>query len=199
MTHQQRADQTRERLLAAALDLFTRHGYDATGVAEICEAAGVSKGAFYHHFPSKQAVFLALLQQWVGELDAVLAAIAGQGGPAPEQLASMAGMFEHAFGQAAGRVPVFLEFWRQAAREPQIWQATIEPYRRFRDTFALVMGKGVAEGTVREVNPELVGQVLVALGVGLILQGSMDPDGADWGRVARESVDLLLEGLRRQA
>jgi AcrR family transcriptional regulator len=199
MSHQLRADQTREHLLAAASDLFTRYGYDATGVAEICEAASVSKGAFYHHFPSKQAVFLALLEQWVGELDSVLAAAAQQVEPAPQRLAAMAGLFEHAFGQAAGRLPMFLEFWRQAAKEPQVWQATIEPYRRFRDTFAGVIETGVAEDSFHPVDPEVAGQVLVALGVGLILQGSIDPDGADWGRVARESVNLLLQGLRREA
>lgn len=199
MTHQQRADETRDRLLAAALDLFTRNGYDATGVAEICAAAGVSKGAFYHHFPSKQALFLALLEGWVGELDQFLAAAAAQVDPAPERLAAMAGLFERTFRQTAGQAPLYFEFWRQGARNPEIWAAAVEPYRRFRDTFAAVIRAGVAEGSFRPVDPQLAGQTLVALGVGLILQGSMDTAGADWGRVARESVGLLLEGLRREA
>lgn len=199
MAHQQRADETRDRILAAALDLFTRNGYDATGVAEICTAAGVSKGAFYHHFPTKQGVFLALLEQWVGGLDRIVAFAADEAEPAPRRLAAMAGMFEQAFGEAAGRLPMFLEFWRQAAKEPQVWQATIEPYRQFRDTFAAVIAAGVSEGSFRPVNPQIAGQVLVALGVGLILQGSIDSNGADWGQVAREAVDLLLRGLRREA
>ena len=60
---QQRSEETRARILAAALDRFARYGYDATGVAEICRAAGVSKGAFYHHFPSKQAAFLESVEK----------------------------------------------------------------------------------------------------------------------------------------
>ena len=44
-------------------------GYDGTGVAMICERAQVSKGAFYHHFDTKQAIFLALMQQWLEGLD----------------------------------------------------------------------------------------------------------------------------------
>lgn len=198
MSQQMRADQTREQLLAAALHLFTRHGYEATRVAEICAAAGLSKGAFYHHFASKQAVFLTLLQQWVGGLDSVFAVSGLQGESAAERLLAMTGMFERAFSEAAGQLPMFMEFWRQAAKEPEVWQATIEPYRRFRAAFSDVVGEGIREGSFRPVNPELAGQTLVALGVGLILQGAMDVDAADWGKVARESVGLLLEGLRRE-
>ena len=67
---QQRSEETRTRLLEAAVRLFAQQGYDASGVAEICAAAGVSKGAFYHHFESKQALFLALLEEWLARLDA---------------------------------------------------------------------------------------------------------------------------------
>ncbi|MCX6071787.1 MAG: helix-turn-helix domain containing protein, partial [Chloroflexi bacterium] len=56
---------TEARILDAAAECFGRRGYDATGVADLCETAGVSKGAFYHHFPSKQAVFMALLNRWL--------------------------------------------------------------------------------------------------------------------------------------
>ena len=57
---QQRSEETRNAIIEAAETLFTQQGYTAAGVAEICEAAGVSKGAFYHHFETKQAVFLAV-------------------------------------------------------------------------------------------------------------------------------------------
>ncbi|MEJ5199739.1 MAG: helix-turn-helix domain-containing protein, partial [Anaerolineae bacterium] len=74
MAHQHRGDETRDRILAAAAECFMRAGYDATGVAEICARAEVSKGAFYHHFPGKQAVFLALVEQWLQGVDAPLRA-----------------------------------------------------------------------------------------------------------------------------
>jgi AcrR family transcriptional regulator len=53
--------QTRERLVAAARDIFRREGYAAASVARIADAAGYSKGALYSNFDSKEAIFLAVL------------------------------------------------------------------------------------------------------------------------------------------
>ncbi|MDR1387168.1 MAG: TetR/AcrR family transcriptional regulator [Propionibacteriaceae bacterium] len=49
----------RERLLAAALQLFAERGYDATTVAEIAERAGLTKATFFRHFPDKREVLAA--------------------------------------------------------------------------------------------------------------------------------------------
>ena len=50
-----------ERILATALDLFARKGYDATSVREICESAGITKPTLYHFFGSKDGVLQALV------------------------------------------------------------------------------------------------------------------------------------------
>src|ERR1043166_5549190 len=58
-----RSEHTRRMVLDAALDLFSHQGYRATGVKEIAEAAGVSTGNVYHHFPDKEAIFRSLLEE----------------------------------------------------------------------------------------------------------------------------------------
>lgn len=54
----------RIKLLDAAHAVVRRKGYAATSVDEICAAAGVTKGAFFHHFPSKEALGVAAAEQW---------------------------------------------------------------------------------------------------------------------------------------
>jgi AcrR family transcriptional regulator len=49
----------RERLVAAALDLFNEHGYDQTTVTQIAERAGLTKSTFFRHFPDKRDVLAA--------------------------------------------------------------------------------------------------------------------------------------------
>lgn len=51
---------TRDRVLAAALELFLAAGVEATSVADICRAASVSNGSFFHHFPNKEELALEL-------------------------------------------------------------------------------------------------------------------------------------------
>lgn len=55
------SDQRRERILDACAALLLKYGYDKTTVADIAEEAGVSKGAIYLHFPSKEAMAEALI------------------------------------------------------------------------------------------------------------------------------------------
>jgi AcrR family transcriptional regulator len=50
----------RRRILAAAVDLFADHGYDATSVSQVINRAGVAKGGFYHHFASKDDLLYAV-------------------------------------------------------------------------------------------------------------------------------------------
>jgi AcrR family transcriptional regulator len=54
---------TRERLVSAGRELFGERGYDATSIEAVLESAGVTRGALYHHFPDKQALFDAVLER----------------------------------------------------------------------------------------------------------------------------------------
>ncbi len=58
---------TREALLSAARTLFLRQGYKATGIDEICVLAGITKGALFHYFESKEALGQAALERWVSD------------------------------------------------------------------------------------------------------------------------------------
>lgn len=198
MAQQHRGEETRQRILNAALECFMRSGYDATGVAEICVRAEVSKGAFYHHFPSKQAAFLALLERWIQGLDRMMQELQATSASVPERLAAMSGLVGEVVQSSAGQLPLFLEFWRQAIKDPAIWQATIEPYGRFRAAFTALMQEGIAEGSLRPVDADLAAHAVVSLGVGLVLQGVFEAGGGPEGRNSAEgTIRLLLEGIGR--
>ncbi len=60
---------TRNRILDAAINVFSTKGYHETRVDEIVEAAGTSKGGVYFHFPSKQDIFLGLIDEFADRLE----------------------------------------------------------------------------------------------------------------------------------
>lgn len=72
-----RTQATRKRLLAAAEKTFARDGFEAARLEDIASMAGYTRGAFYANFKSKEDIFFALLEEWVGrriaEVSAVLA------------------------------------------------------------------------------------------------------------------------------
>src|ERR1700729_1549029 len=64
----------RSKLLDAAFSIIRQKGYAATSVDELCTRAGVTKGAFFHHFPSKDSLAVAAANQWQELSDALFAA-----------------------------------------------------------------------------------------------------------------------------
>jgi len=79
--------ETRERLVSAAVCLILSQGFSATSVDQICAEAGVTKGAFFHHFDNKDAIGLAAAQGWFDYVTAVYTEALQSAGPDPlEQL-----------------------------------------------------------------------------------------------------------------
>ncbi len=58
---------SRQRILESARDLIHSRSYSDVGVAAICDRAGVKKGSFYHFFPSKQELMLAVIDEFIDE------------------------------------------------------------------------------------------------------------------------------------
>jgi AcrR family transcriptional regulator len=197
---QVRSEETRNHILEVAMQLFSKSGYDATGVAEICQAAGVSKGAFYHHFPSKQAVFLELLNSYLNGIESGFNLMRQEVHDVPHTILQMADLVGSLFQTADIHLPIFLEFWTQANHDPHIWETTVAPYLRYQAYFAEMIQEGINEGSIEPIDPQLAARVLVSLAIGLLMQSLFDPQVTDWQTEARQSVELLLKGMvRRQA
>ena len=194
---QHRSEETVNRILQASGQLIARNGYDATGVAEICKAAEVSKGAFYHHFPSKQDLFLRLLNNWLETLDSQMATMMEGSPTVPEGLVRIAEIAGFVFQSTSGQLSIFLEFWREASHDPRVWQAAIGPFRRYQEMFAGIVEKGIGEGSLRPVDPTNAARLILALALGMILQGMIDPQGAAWDKATCEAMVMLLEGIKK--
>jgi len=194
---QQRSEETRTKIMESAIKLFSNSGFNKASVDDICAEAGISKGAFYHHFKSKQELFLALLDGWLTTIDNAIEASKDKN--APETFMQMTEAFPYIFETAGEGLPMFLEFWLQASRDKKIWEASIAPYRRYHKHFTSLIKKGVEEGSFVDVDPELTSRMIVSTAMGLLLQSLLDPKGANWEKVARGSTTMLVNSLMRKA
>ncbi|MFN8399124.1 MAG: TetR/AcrR family transcriptional regulator [Anaerolineales bacterium] len=193
---QQRSEETRSKIIVSAVKLFSAKGYNIASVDDICADAGISKGAFYHHFKTKQDLFLALLDGWLETIDNAIEASKDK--TVPETFMQITEAFPYIFATANEGLPMFLEFWLQASRDEKIWQASVKPYRRYHKYFTNLIKKGVDEGSFIEVDPELTSRMIISTAMGLLLQSLMDPKGAKWEKVARDSTTMLVNTMLKK-
>ncbi|WP_406237286.1 TetR family transcriptional regulator [Nocardia sp. NBC_01009] len=87
-------DDTRARILRAALDMFAARGYHAVTVREIAQHLGLTKTAVLYHFPSKSDIIPALAEPLLTEMDAVLTTAGGQSDPESARWAVVVGLLD---------------------------------------------------------------------------------------------------------
>lgn len=194
---QNRGIETRTNIMNAAVHQFALNGFNSASISDICNEANVSKGAFYHHFPSKQNLFLELLNDWLDKIDAQLIEIENESADLSSIQSKISKISAEVFDDAAGMLPMFLEFWIHATRDPVLWAATIKPYARYRNFFAKLLERGIQEKIIRDIDPELGATVFVSLAVGLLLQSTIDPNASSWSQTTLNSINLLLHGILR--
>ena len=131
---------TRERVLDAATQLFAQQGYDATSVSQVIERAGLTKGGFYHHFASKDAllyeVYGDLITRQLERMDEILARRL----PAGETLRALIVDLVETTAASAQRA---LVFWRELHR---LGDEHTEQYRRARRRYHDAVRKLIRSG-----------------------------------------------------
>jgi AcrR family transcriptional regulator len=196
---QTRSLETRRKILETAEKLFSQSGYESASVADICTAAGISKGAFYHHFPSKQAVFLELLGDWLKGIDQGLETLRADNEDPVDALLRMTEIFQPILDAAKSGIPIFLEFWAHAVRDPELWQEAIAPYHRYQEYFTELLSRVPDRSDSFKPDPKIAATAVLALAIGIILQGMMDTEDQNWSRVGRDSMKYLLDGMTRRS
>jgi AcrR family transcriptional regulator len=188
-----RGQATRRRLLAAARELFGEHGYDATSIEAVLDASGVARGALYHHFQSKAALFDAVAKEVFVEIaDQTSAAGGGSADPLERLRAGAHAWLRMALDPAVQRI---------ALLDPQTvlgwtrWRELDEQYTLggLRASFRRL----TAEGRIPDGEGELLAQMLLAAlnEAALFIAYAEDQQAAvDTGRAA---VDTLLDRLAR--
>ncbi|GAA4416067.1 TetR/AcrR family transcriptional regulator [Georgenia halophila] len=157
-----RRERTRERLLDAALDVFSRQGLQASSIEAVCEAAGFTRGAFYSNFDSKEELFLALTERDVRTRLATLeAAVADLGDDAvqgdavsPDAIGSVVAAVMPDTGDQRRWHLLSVEFELLALREEDVAVRFVAQQQRFNEELAVVLRRVLAGLGLRFVVPE---------------------------------------------
>lgn len=188
---QQRAQETRQRILGAAARVFARRGYGQATVEDIATEAGVSNGALYHHFASKQELFRAILDDHLREQHVEIAALlpASSFREAIERF--VAYWFDHLQSDHESD-RLFMEFWAQATREPEARDALAAFARQGTHLVCEALRISQSAGAVRaDLDVEAAATLIYATMEGLFLLWMVDSERIDFGRLSRPWADLI--------
>jgi TetR/AcrR family transcriptional repressor of nem operon len=194
--------QTRDRIVRSAARLFLTRSYQSVGIVDLCTAADVRKGSFYHFFPSKADLAKAVVDLHAGELERRLAE-GDDGGPVARLLAvadAVTGIqtgFEKRFGRIVG-----CPFGNLAAElsttDDELREHVAGVFARWEDQLARACRDAAAAGVLRdEVEPDRLAHLILAQIQGLILLAKVT--GAPAGEITTGLRTMIASHLTEAA
>jgi len=163
-------EETKERILKAALELFKRKGYAATSTAEIARGAGLSPGAIFWHFESKEVLFAASSRHEIASLSQIMEGFAADPNvPFEAELRSLTLNFlQHLYDHSDGLAFLIGE----AVRFPEHGELFLKEFLLpFRELFQAYLERRKGHGAGAEVDTEMAARFfLSSLGFFLLTQ-----------------------------
>ncbi len=191
-----RGDATRRHILEVAAGAFAEHGYAGTSLNDVIRAAGVTKGGFYHHFPSKESLALQVVRykqdQWAGR---VMASAMRQT-RAVDQLRAMPEALvdlheEDHSTESLGKLCMELSENRDLAPE------LMGQFITWIDLTSALVAKAQQEGDIRpDVDPGMAGELAVCAFVGLEELSRSVSGSTDLRERVRRVFDVLFTLFR---
>ncbi len=168
-------EETRQKLLDSALQVFARNGYERATVDEIVREAGFSKGAFYVHFETKEDLFWEMLQERIDaqqeQFRQTLDASQGVAENERRILEQAFNMNTHPLGPA-----VILEFMAHGMRNEKVREQLANMYARWHSFVSETLTVGQQLGAVRQdLDVSLLASVIMALFEGSMIQSHLAP------------------------
>ena len=184
LTREESQAKTRADLLRAANRLFLRDGFVTTSLSAIAEEAGVTKGAVYSNFESKEDLFLALLQASGDEAVEPAAVVEGYAptnidsveGSGPKERAASFGRYVARLRPSRKHVALFLETNAFALRNARARTWVAARHRPFFEDLGRRLGQAIGRP---DADPAVLGLVAQSLYVGLFMHRAFAPDEID--------------------
>jgi AcrR family transcriptional regulator len=183
-----------QSVLRIAVDVFNRHGYDATSMGILADNLGISKSAIYHHVPSKGDLLKLALDHALGGLEAILEEPQATSGAADARLEFV---LRQTVAVLVDRLP-FVTLLLRLRGNTEIERDALERRRAFDHKVAGLISAARDEGSLRQdIDPRTVTRLLFGM-INSIVEwykpgGSLSPQ-----RLADDVITMAFDGLHSQ-
>jgi len=189
------SDERKSQIIEAAMNVFSRLGINKARMDDIADESGLSKGALYWYFKSKDEIIAAILGSIVDrELDALKIFIE-QEGSAAARLNHIIELVQQDMKRMKRWLPLLYEFYALALRSIRTRNVFTEYFRNYTFVLASIIEQGIQRGEIRPVDANDFAVAMVATLEGTFLVYVYDPENIDIERSLQTSLGFLLESV----
>ena len=189
------SEERKDQILEAATKVFTQHGFVDARMDDIVSESGLSKGALYWYFDSKDAIIVSILDRvfdweaahWHEVLDREESAL--------KKLEAFVDTSLQDLNKMEPLMPIFFDFWSLSVRNKTINKAIKRYYQSFIEMVEPIIELGIEQGEFRPVNVRETALAIGALFEGTILFYVYFTDIMDLETQFRTGLDLIMKGL----
>jgi AcrR family transcriptional regulator len=177
LTRAEQKERTRSEIVRAARQAFLRHGFHGASLDELAEEAGYTKGAVYSNFASKDALFLAVLEEHYENRIEAYARIMVEGDTLDETFRAVSRFMAEADRHEPDWLPLLAEFSSHAARQEPVRRAYVRTRERFLEAIAgIIEALATRHGVSLRVSPLDAARGSSVLARGFSAERQLDPD-----------------------
>ncbi len=193
-----KGEETKKKIMEVGENLFSETGYDATSVQDICSKAEISKGAFFHHFPTKEFLFLEILNDYLFKLDNKMNEIEKKSKNSLIAMEKMVDILDEIFVTSKGKFTIFLEFLRKSSKDSEIMKKLSNQFQKYQKYVFSLIEKGKKEGNIKEeVDSEFISQLIISLAIGMILKKSLFLSD-EKENFSKKGIEFILESIKKE-
>ncbi|MBN2502423.1 MAG: TetR/AcrR family transcriptional regulator [Anaerolineales bacterium] len=189
------SEERKEQIIEAATRVFLERGVQKTRMDDIVEKSGLSKGALYWYFKSKDDLIIGIVDALFEKEFKTLQDFDYNEGSAKEVLNEFVEIMIADFGRISVLMPIFFEFFALAMRSKTIRNMFKQYFHKYMSYLEPIIQRGIDSGEFRQINAYDAAINLGALLEGTFLLKAYDPDMVELEKHFRSGLEVFLHGI----
>jgi AcrR family transcriptional regulator len=193
------SEERKKQIIDAALEVFSKEGFHEARMEDIARTAGLSKGALYWYFNSKDKIIASLMTSFFDREFSRIEEWASKEESSRNLLQNLVNMIVEDLLSVKPFMSILYEFWAMSFRNRTVGKFIRESMHRYLDLIVPVVQRGIDQGEFKELDARDVAMALGAILEGSILLWSYDLNNIDFKSLITNSVTIFLDGIEKGA
>ena len=189
----------KKEILKAAMKIFVVNGYSDTKMDDIALGAGLSKGAVYHHFNSKNELFLSLIDFWEDSFLPKFYSKNYQNVSASNVLKELAYEIALNFKNKKYLFLAELELWALANRDSKVRERTKKLYNKILNHLENIFKKAILDGEYKNIDPGMAAMAVMTSMQGVIWFSIFDHNNFTAEDYINEVMNFIINGFKKSS